>query len=542
MDGSFKGQGTAVTQAHGAHAARDWPAAVEAFDGVPGDELSADDLVAYFEAVWWVGRSDDALRIGSSAYEALLDESRPVEAVKTALWLGVWHLSRGDEPGASGWWGRARRLAEEIPEHPVHGYLILFTEVQANMARGSLVEAIDAARRAADMGRRFDDPDLLAAGLNSEGRALLKSGRVVDGLALIDEAMITIQEGETSALWTGNIYCLTIEACHEVSEIRRLARWTEMTEKWLEALSSAVILSAMCRVHRAQLQLLRGDWDGAEVAAAQVADQLGGDRVDYIAEAWYLVGEVRRLRGDPTAGDAYKEAHLRGRDPQPGRALLRLQEGDGAGAMASIRSALTAAGTDPLRRAPLCAAAVEIALAEGRLEEAKESESELLATAATYATSGLEAMAATARGTVLLAEGQAEATLPVLLEAYRSWIDLGADYTAAGISQSLAEAYRMLGDEASAAAEEVRATATYERMGVVRQPDRALPAGLTEREWQVLAKVTEGKSNRDIGGELFISDRTVARHLTNIFHKIGVANRTEAARYALDHRIGDASR
>ena len=538
MNELLEGQGTAVGQARQAHSKRDWPAAAEAFDRVPKDELTADDLVAYFEAVWWVGRTDDALRIASSAYDALLVDSRPVEAVKTALWLGVWHLSRGDEPGGSGWWGRARSLAEEIPEHPVHGYLIFFTEVQANLARGELAKAIDAARRAADLGRRFGDPDLLTIGLNSEGRVLLKSGRVVDGLALIDEAMIRVQGGETSALWTGNIYCLTIESCHEVAEIRRLARWTEITEKWLGAQSSAVILDALCRVHRAQLQLLQGDWDGAEAVADEVIGQLGADRVDYTAEAWYVVGEVRRLRGDPTAVDAYQEAHARGRDPQPGRALLRLQDGDGAGATASIRSALTAAGTDPLRRAPICSAAVEIALAEGRLEEAREAESELAATAARYATSGLEPMAATARGLMLMAEGQAEAALPVLRGAYRSWIDLGADYAAAGICQSLAEAYRMLGDEASAAAEEVRATATYERLGVMGRTEPELPDGLTARECEVLAHVAEGKSNRDIGEELFISDRTVARHLTNIFHKIGLTNRTEAARYAIEHRIG----
>ena len=538
MNEHLEGQGNAVRQACQAHAIRDWPAAVEAFDRVPKDELTADDLMAYCEAVWWVGRTDDALRIASAAYEALVVDSRPVEAVKTALWLGVWHLSRGDEPGGSGWWGRARSLAEEIPEHAVHGYLILFTEVQANLARGKLAEAIDAARRAADLGRRFDDPDLLAAGLNSEGRVLLKSGQVIDGLALIDEAMIRVQGGETSALWTGNIYCLTIEACHEVAEIRRLARWTEITEKWLDAQSSAVILDAMCRVHRAQLQLLQGDWDDAEATADQVIGQLGADRVDYTAEAWYVVGEVRRLRGDPTAVDAYQEAHARGRDPQPGRALLRLEEGDGAGATASIRSALTAAGSDPLRRAPICAAAVEIAVAEGRLEDAREAESELAATVARYATSGLKSMAATARGLMLLAEGLAEEALPVLRGAYRSWIDLGADYAAAGICQSLAGAYRMLGDEASAAAEEVRATATYERLGRTGRTDPELPDGLTERECEVLAHVAEGKSNRDIGEELFISHRTVARHLTNIFHKIGLTNRTEAARYAIDHRIG----
>lgn len=511
--------------------------AAESFDQLSEDQLTPEDLVAFYEAVWWVGRTDDALRIGSLAYDGLVADSRLADAVKTALWLGIWHLSRGDQSRSSGWWGRARHLAEKIPEHPVHGYLLLFTGVEANVARGDLAEALDAARRAADVGRRFDDPDLLAAALNSEGRVMLKSGQVVDGLALLDEAMIGIQEGKNSPLWTGNIYCLTIEACHEVAEIRRLASWTEITEKWLNSQTSAVILDAMCRVHRAQLQLLRGDWESAEAVADQVAGQLGVDRVDYTAEAWYVVGEVRRLRGDPTAADAYREAQAHGRDPQPGRALLQLRDGDANGACASIRSALMAAGSSPLRRAPICAAAVEIALAVGRLDEAKEVESELAATAATYATSGLEAMAATARGAVLLADGEAGAALPALREAYRSWVELGAELEAAYVCRALADAYRLLGDEASAAAERSQATTILERLGLGEWAKPESPAGLTGRECQVLARVAEGMSNQEIGEDLFISDRTVARHLTNIFHKIGVTNRTEAARYAIDHRI-----
>lgn len=528
--------GDALTQARRAHAAGDWPTSAAFFDSVPDEQLTADDLAAYFEAVWWLGRTDDALRLAAAAYDALVAASQPDGAIKTALWLGAWHTTRGDEPQGFGWFGRAARLAEEIPEDPAHGYLFLFTEVQANLLAGEPASALDAARRVQDLGRRFDDPNLVAAGLNGEGRALLKLGQVVDGLALIDEAMVDVLDGRITPFFTGNLYCFTIEACHEVAAIRRLARWTEITEQWLASQSAAVVLDAMCRVHRAQLQLLRGDWDNAERGARRMIDQLDASRVDYAGEAWYVVGEVRRLRGDPTAADAYEEAHARGRDPQPGRALLQLQQGDAAGAATSIRSGLAAAGADSLRRAPICAAAVEIALAAGRMEDAADAESELAATAAKYATSGLEAMAATARGTLLLADSRAEEALPVLRDACRRWVDLGAEYDAAGTCRWLAEAYRALGDETSAAVEEARAEETYERLSA-EQSEPEPSHGLTGREREVLALVAEGRSNRQISEELFISDRTVARHLTNIFHKIGVTNRTEAARYALHHGI-----
>ena len=239
------------------------------------------------------------------------------------------------------------------------------------------------------------------------------------------------------------------------------------------------------------------------------------------------------------AAEAYGEAHARGYDPQPGRALLRLADGDVQGALASVTSAVAAAGPDPLRRAPLCAALVEIAIAAGHPQDAAAAASELAQTASTFATSGLEAMAATARGAVLLAEGNIAEALPVLRDACRRWYELGSAYDAAGTCVRLAEAYRAFGDAASADAELARAEAVYERLGA-RRPMRELPDGLTRREYEVLALVADGRSNREIGAALVISDRTVARHLTNIYNKIGVTSRTQAARYAIDHHMTTA--
>ena len=525
-----------LTPARQAYAAQDWATAAAHFDVVAADQLAADDLAAYADAVWWLGRIEDNLRLGAAACRAFQADSRPTEAAVAALQLGLFHLARGDEPQGMGWIGHAGRLAEAIPEGPVHGYLQWFSEVELGLLTGRPAAALDAARRVRDLGRRFDDPDLVAVGLHGEGRALIKSGHVVDGLALVDEAMITVLDGRLTAFWSGNLYCHTIAACHEVGDVRRMTRWTDLAEGWLTAFPAAVVFGGLCGIHRAQLLLLRGEWDEAEQRVLRLVDDLDASRLDYAAEAWYVVAEARRLRGDRGAAAAYDEAHARGRDPQPGRALLALQQGDAVGAAMSVRSALAAAGNDPLRRAPLCAAAVEIALAAGRVEDAADAESELAATAAKYATSGLEAMAAVARGAMLVAEGRAEEALPGLRRGLRLWVDLGAQYDAAGTRQWLARAYRAFGDEVSAAAELARAEETYERLGVQASVPET-PDGLTGRECEVLALAADGRSNREIGEELYISERTVARHLTNIFHKIRVTNRTEAARYAVDHGI-----
>jgi DNA-binding NarL/FixJ family response regulator len=520
-----------------AHEAHDWVAAAACFGAVEAAQLRADDLAAYADALWWLGRAEDNLDVESAAFEAFLVDSRPAEAGWVAILLGIFHLGRGDVPQGMGWIGRAGRLLEDVPECAAHGLLIQVTQVEPSLQAGRPAAAVDASRRMQALGMRIDEPGVVLLGVNCEGRALIRAGQVADGLALLDEAMVAALDSRIAPFVAGSLYCHTIAACHEVVDVLRMARWTDLTESWLSALSAVGVFGGLCAVHRAQLHLVHGAWQEAERSALEVVTDLDAMRVDYAAEAWYVVGEARRLRGDgEAAAAAYDEAHTRGRDPQPGRSLLQFHGGDAAGAATSIRTAVAAVGDDPLRRAPLCFAAVEIAVAAARLDEAKAAASELETTTATYATSGLEAMTVGARGAVLLAEGMAQEALPLLRDACRRWRELGAVYDAAGVCVLLARAYWSLGDEVSAAAEAAQAEATYVRLGV-RRPAPVPPDGLSARECEVLALVAEGRSNREIGGRLFISDRTVARHLTNIFHKIGVTSRTQAVRYAIDHRL-----
>jgi DNA-binding NarL/FixJ family response regulator len=532
-----------LARAREAYAQQDWPAAAAAYASLATDNLSADDLAAHADTMFWLGRTEDYLQLGPATYDAFLAESRPADAAMVAVLLGILHLNRGDEPQGMGWIGRAGRLAQGLPECTVHGFLLFLTQVEGNLTAGRPAEAVEAARRLQDLGHRLDEPDMVTMGIQAEGRALIKAGHTSDGLALVDEAMVAVLDGRLTPFTLGTLYCHTIAACHEVADLGRMTRWTDLAEGWIRTLPSALPhggpFGGMCAVHRAQLHLFRGEWEQAERTAREVVEYLDAGqvgRVDYAAEAWYVVAESRRLRGAPGASEAYDEAHARGRNPQPGRALLRLAEGDAEGAARLVRSAVAAAGADPLRRAPLCAAAVETAVAAGWLEDADAAAAELEETASTYATSGLEAMAVTARGAVLLADGRAEEALPVLGEANRDWQELGAAYEAARACVLLAEAYRALGDEESAASEEALAKATFERLGARWQVPEA-PDGLTARECEVLALVAEGRSNRQIGEVLFISDRTVARHLTNIFPKIDVESRTQAARYAIDHGL-----
>jgi DNA-binding NarL/FixJ family response regulator len=340
-------------------------------------------------------------------------------------------------------------------------------------------------------------------------------------------------------------------AFHELADVRRAAEWTEATSRWLAGLPPAVLFTGICRVHRSQVMARKGAWAQAEREAALVCQDLADLHVAGAAEGHYQLGELHRLRGDLAAAEAaYLRAHELDRDPQPGLALLRLAQGRAATASASIRAALTAVTHDRLARARLCAAQVEIALAAGDAGTAGRACDELTRTASTYGSSGLEAAALQARGAVLLAGGQAEAALPTLRAACRRWLELDAPYDAARVRLLLAGTYQALGDADAALRELDAAEVVFERLGATldvrevaaRRGPAALPGGLTGREAEVLALVAAGRSNREIAAALVLSHKTVARHLSNIFAKLGVSSRTQAAAYAFEHGLAAPER
>jgi DNA-binding NarL/FixJ family response regulator len=336
-----------------------------------------------------------------------------------------------------------------------------------------------------------------------------------------------------------------MDVCHELADVRRAAEWTEATSRWCEAIPDTNLYPGICRVHRAQVMQVQGDWDAAESEATRACRDMIGVHVGTAAGGQYELGEIRRLRGDLAGAEAaFKQAHELGRDPQPGLALLRLAQGRADLAVASIRAALGSA-TERLARARLCVAQVEIALAVGDVDTARTATSELEQTAEAFSSPGLQAAAEEARGSVLLAQGQSAEALLHLREACRQWQQIEAPYEAAKVRLLLADAYRELGDGDAAALELDAADDVFQRLGAERDAravaDRhagaTLPAGLTPRELEVLRLVAAGQSNREIANELFLSERTVHRHVSNIFSKLDVSSRVAAAAFAYEHGL-----
>lgn len=523
----------------------EWMAAFDAFSSAAsGAGMSADDWFAMADAAWWVGEIDVALDAWERAHRDFVEANALGRAAMAAMYIAAHSMERGDSAAGSGWMRRTQRLLAEVPEAAEHGYPIYF-EVFAAMGSGDVDHAIEAAQRMQDSGRRFDDANLVAIGLVGEGRALLKQGRLADGMAMLDEAMVCALSDDLHPVWAGAVYCHLMDACHDVGELRRAGEWTEAASRWCERLSDAALYRGICRVHRAQVLHLRGHWDQAEEEANRACAGVLRLHPGTVAEGHYEIGEIRRLRGDLDGAEkAFRQAHGLGRDPQPGLALVRLAQGRVNVAATSLATAL--AGTEePLARARLLGAKVPVALAAGEVDEARAAAAELNSTAERFASSGLAATAAQALGSVLAAEGEAAEAVRVLRAACRIWQDLDARHAAATVRVLLAAAYRALGDDDAAELELDAARAVFVQLGAaldVERIDRArrsvqLPAGLSEREAEVLRLVASGSTNHEIADVLFISERTVHRHVSNIFVKLGVTSRAAAAAFAVEHDL-----
>jgi DNA-binding CsgD family transcriptional regulator len=531
--------GDQLDAARTAYRRRDWVAARDAFRSALGEEaLTGDDLYALANSHWWLGELDDALPILGDAHRALLADGRPRTAALVALDTGYTFALRGEEAQASGWMGRAVRLLEGEGDCAERGYLI-YCDAEGACGADELDTALGLAREVLDLGRRFGDPCLVALGVLVEGRVRIKQGAVAAGLALLDEAMVAAVSDDLDPGWAGNIYCNLMLTCWELADWDRAEEWTTVTARWCEAMPGAGPFMGICRVHRAQVLQIRGDWAGAEAEVRRVCDDLSHFHTSMVGEAHYQLGDLRRQRGDLAGAEAaFSEAHRLGRDPQPGLALLRLAQGRPASAVAMVNRALSGA-RDPLARARLLPPAVEVFLDAGETMRARGAADELEGLASVYGTAGLLAQAATAAGAVALAEDDPARAAARLRDAVETWRRIGARYEAARARLLLGRGLARLGDDDGAAMETEAATADLDALGATPGPSGRTRRqdGLSRREAEVLRLAADGRSNQEIADTLVLSVRTVERHLATAYQKLGLSGRSAragAVRYVLD--------
>ena len=522
----------------------DWQAIHDDLSQREPSSLSAAELDLLGESLFWLDRPEDSIAVLGRAFMAHVAEGDHAGATMAAWQLFYDHAFVGETALANGWLERARRYAGGLQD-PVPAGFLATAESDHAAWTGALDDAVAHAERAVALGHATGDADLTAMALQAKGRALVACGRLGEGISALDEAMVAVVNGELAPLFTGWVYCNALATCHDLADLSRAVQWSEAAMRWCEDLRDGRLYPGICRVHVVELASLRGTWETAAALARQACDDLTSHDPRYAGEAHYLIGELHRMTGDlDLAEEAFTRAHQLGRVPQPGLARVRMAQGRLDAAVKGLRLTLDAGRGAPLRRTELLVALAEAHLGLADIDAAAAAAAEVTDLAGEVTSDYLRALALTADARVLLARGEAADACRRAGEATERFQALGLPYDGARAREVRGTAARLIDEHDTAQLELGAAHATFRGLGA--DPDarrvaallgNARVSPLSSREIEVLALVARGNSNKEIAAELFISEHTVARHLSNIYTKLGVGSRSAATAYAYENGL-----
>jgi len=475
MDQSASSGGDLLTDARAAFERCDWVAAFEAYllaDSLASLDLK--DLERAATAAVWVGEWDVSIDFRQRAFAECIAGDEERRAAGLAIDLAFAHGMRDRGAVAFGWFGRAERLLEGYEPCSELGRLVELRASGALNFHHDATAALELYDEVLQIGRLTRDADLVAAALAGKGTALVRLGRVHDGLRMVDESMIDAVSGLLGPWATAMTYCVSIGLCQEVGDIRRAGEWTEQAV----ACSNRPGMGDFpgdCQMHRAEITRMRGDWVAAESALRNAMELLERMLPQHVGEAWYEIGEIELRRGDlAAAAAAFAHAADYGHDPQPGLAMLRLAQGDSGVAAALLRVAVDNAGDgDPLLVARLLPAVVQAQLDCGDVAGARLAAERLSEIAAVFETAILRARAATSLAQVALADAADTEAFAAARAAINLWRDVGAPYETAQTQCLVAEAALRLDDRQVAMVEVDAAIAAFENLGAARDLDAA---------------------------------------------------------------------
>ena len=522
----------------------DWRAIHEDLSQRDLSSLSGTELDQLGESLFWLDRPDDSIAVLGRAFTAHVADGDHGRAAMAAWQLFYDHGLVGETALANGWLARARRAASHVDGSVAAGFLAVAESDQASAA-GAFEEAVMHAERALERGHATGDPDLTAMALQAKGRALVACGRLDEGIAALDEAVVAVVNGELAPLFTGWVYCNALSTCHGLADLGRAVEWSEAAMRWCDDLRDGRLYPGICRLHVVELASLRGTWDVAATLAKQARDDLTTHDPRYAGEAHYLIGDLHRMTGDiDLAEEEFTRAHQLGRVPQPGLARVRMAQGRLDAAIRGLRLALDPTPAAPLQRAELLGALAEAHLQADEVDAAAAAAAEVGEVARSVSSDYLEAMALTADAQVLLARGEADAACRCAGQAAERFQVLGLPYDWARAREVRGTAAERIGEHDTAQLELAASHETYRSLGA--EPDlrrvaallgTSAPSPLSTREVEVLRLVARGGTNREIAAELVVSEHTVARHLSNIYTKLGVGSRSAATAFAYEHSL-----
>ncbi|HET7389068.1 MAG TPA: response regulator transcription factor [Nocardioidaceae bacterium] len=537
--------------AQDAVAAGDWAAARDALAVLAAREPSAQTLADLGDVLWWLGETDEAVGYSEQAYAAFRRRGDSAASARIAVGLYlIYRVSLGNVAAARGWLARMARLVAESDLAALEGWVRLLRAHDTNDPVIGERLATDARNLAA----RFGDSDLELCALSQLGASLVRQGRSQEGTRLLDEAMAASLAGESTRPHTV-VYtsCTLISACAETADLDHALQWIRAAETFERRYGNPHLYTT-CRTYLGAILFASGDWAGAEGELRAALDIGVSAEPAVCAEAAARLAELRLAQGRLEEAERLLEGFEEFETSSLSLAELAQARGDLAGARRIALRRVHALDGSSVEQVGSYRPGLAACLEEGALWEllaqmpgAAESDEALRRLAGLASSTGCDQLLARA----LRASGGARSDLPSLERALGLFVRLRLPLEAA--RTRLALAALLTGDDAVAEAR--AAMAAFEMLGAARDADasaarlrglgvaaaRGGPAGLgelTQREREVLDLLGEGLSNRELADRLFLSRKTVERHVRNVLFKLGLRNRTEAAAYVIRHGAG----
>lgn len=528
-----------------------WSDAREWFERAVARSDAPEALEGLGAAAWWQSDAPAVLEARERAYGLYAKRQDRTGAARMASALALDYAAfRGEAAVANGWLQRARRLVDGLGPTPERGFVALTEGLFSIEMRSDTAAARRLASEALEVGRSLEITDIEMFGLALEGLALVSEGAVEDGIRLLDEATAAATGGEMEdPLAIGFTCCYMMIACERVRDFDRAFQWCERIRDFCVRTGMQLLLS-YCRAHYADLLTLRGRWREAEEELGPLVAEMEASLPGI--EGVTRLADLRRRQGLLDEAEemfAAAEFHPRG---ALGLAVVALERGDHAAAVDRAERYLRRV---PAENRTVRAAGLEVLVwastALGDLDRARSASADIRSLAEAVETPLLEAAADAAEGHVLAAAGEHERARRLLEDAVDRYGRSGTPFEAMRARMDLARSLTALGRTEDAAGEARAALETARELGAVLEAGRAealigqlegRPSGeasgpLTDREVEVLRLVSAGKTNRAIAEELVISEKTVARHVSNIFNKLGLSSRAAATAWAYEHDL-----